>query len=165
LELCILCPLISKKFGDQFLNFDLWKSEDWKTSNHFHSFNTLMIKHYNLSIHEWHSCVLFSYVNSKMSSFKLYGYNIIVIDKTYQNVVFLLNLWKISRSLRHLGVNGLVICGHLNPRLASKQIDYLQKLVSDKVIMGESKRYLLVILHLGGTVVLGVFELLKKIQK
>jgi len=74
LGLCMLGPLTSYFFGDQLFRFDMWR-EDWKTSNHFCSFSTLMIKHYNLSIHKWYCCVFFSYVISNMSSLNLYGYN------------------------------------------------------------------------------------------
>jgi hypothetical protein len=61
-------------FGDQLFRFDMWKV-DWKTSNLFYNFDTLIIKHYNLSIHKWYCCVFFFYVIYNISNFNLYNYN------------------------------------------------------------------------------------------
>jgi len=98
LRLCILCSLTPYYLGYQFFRFDLWK-EDWKTSNYFHIFNTLMIKHsskhYNLSIHKWYGCVFFSYVISDMSSLNLYGYN----SKKLIKLIKLLAICSIYRKL------------------------------------------------------------------
>ena len=109
----MLGPLTLYFFGAQLFRFDMWK-EDWKTSNHFHSFNTLMIKHYNLSIHKRYCCVFFSNVISNMSRLILYGYNSKKHDTTYQNIDFLFNLEQISRSSRNgkviLGFNVLIHC-------------------------------------------------------
>jgi len=93
----MLGPLSSYIFGNQLFRFDMWK-EDWKTSNHFHSFYTLMIKHYNLSIPKWYCCVFISYVISNMSGLNLYGYNSKKIDTTYHNIDILFNLEQIPRS-------------------------------------------------------------------
>jgi len=93
----MLGPLTSYLFGHQLFRFDLWK-EDWKTSNHFCSFDTFMDKHYNLSLHKWYCCVFFSYAISNMSSLNLYGSNSKKIDTTYQNVGILFNLEQILRS-------------------------------------------------------------------
>jgi len=85
--------------------------EDWKTSNHFHSFNTQIIKHYNLSIRKRHCYVFFSNVISNMFSLILYSYNSKRIDTTYQNVDFLFNLEQIPRSLGNSTVIlGLIAC-------------------------------------------------------
>jgi len=87
----------------------MWK-DNWKTSNHFHNFNTLMIKHYSnsLSIHRWYCCVFFSHVISNISNLNLYSDNSNCFDKTYQNVVFLVhfltNSKKIKIGLGHLGI-------------------------------------------------------------
>jgi len=60
--------------------------------------NSLIIKHYNLSIYKWYCYDFFSYVISSMSSLNLYGYNWKEIATIYDNVDFLFNLEQISRS-------------------------------------------------------------------
>ncbi len=84
-------------------NFQIWLAK--KTSILFCNFSTLIIKCYNLSLHNWYCCDFFSYAISHKSSLNLYGYNFEKIETSYQNVDILFNSGQFSGSWKHaLGI-------------------------------------------------------------
>jgi len=92
----MLGPLTSYFFSDQFLRVDMYLKRGFEN---FYGFNTLVIKHYNLSIYKWYCYVFFSYVISNLSSLNFYGYNSKEeVGTTCGNVDFLFNLEHIPRS-------------------------------------------------------------------
>jgi len=74
------------------------EKKNWKNFN----LNTLMIKHYNLSIYiiKWYCYVFISFVVPTISSLNLYNYNSNEISTIYKNVDFLFNLEQISTSFK-----------------------------------------------------------------